>query len=139
MYKQHFNTNLYKSFIGVDRLFDLMEDAQSTVFNNNYPPYNIKSIGDGSYEIELAIAGFSKEDISITLDKDQLIIVGDDSKNEVECEYIHRGIASRKFERKFKLVEHTKVKSAIQKDGILSILLKVEVPEELKPTTIEIK
>ena len=122
--------------VGFDRTFNRLESVSST--NNNYPPYNIKKVGDFKYVIELAVAGFGKADIEIKL-ADGILSIKSDKDNDSEEEVLHRGISYRKFERKFTLADDIVIESAKLKDGLLSIELEQIVPEDKKPRTIEIK
>ena len=131
-----------KSFpfaIGFDRTFQLLERA-SAPSNNNYPPYNIVKHDAENFSIEMAVAGFGKDDILITKEKEILSIVGDVGNIPAvdEMEYIHRGLASRSFKRTFTLADDIKVESSELLDGILFVYLKREIPEEDKPQEIEI-
>ena len=130
-----------KSFpfaIGFDRTFQLLERA-SAPSNNNYPPYNIVKHDAENFSIEMAVAGFGKDDILITKEKEILSIVGGVRDAEPDdMEYIHRGLASRSFKRTFTLADDIKVESSELLDGILFVYLKREIPEEDKPQEIEI-
>jgi len=130
-----------KSFpfaIGFDRTFQLLERA-SAPSNNNYPPYNIVKHDAENFSIEMAVAGFGKDDILITKEKEILSIVGGVRDAEPDdMEYIHRGLASRSFKRTFTLADDIKVESSELLDGILFVYLKREIPEEDKPQEIKI-
>ena len=130
-----------KSFpfaIGFDRTFQLLERA-SAPSNNNYPPYNIVKHDAENFSIEMAGAGFGKDDILITKEKEILSIVGGVRDAEPDdMEYIHRGLASRSFKRTFTLADDIKVESSELLDGILFVYLKREIPEEDKPQEIKI-
>lgn len=130
-----------KSFpfaIGFDRTFQLLERA-SAPSNNNYPPYNIVKHDAENFSIEMAVAGFGKDDILITKEKEILSIVGGVRDAEPDdMEYIHRGLASRSFKRTFTLADDIKVESSELIDGILFVYLKREIPEEDKPQEIKI-
>ena len=123
--------------VGFDRTFNRLESVSST--NNNYPPYNIKKVGDFNYVIELAVAGFGKADIEVKLADGILSVKSDKDSDSEEEEVLHRGISYRKFERKFTLADDIVIESAKLKDGLLSIELEQIVPEDKKPRTIEIK
>lgn len=130
---------LYRATIGFDRMADLVDRALSTDGADvTYPPYNIEKTGDDSYRITLAVAGFSAEDLSVELRDGALIVSGRKSGQEAERSYLHRGIATRAFERKFTLAEHIRVAGASNQDGLLHIDLVREVPEALKPRRIQI-
>ncbi len=129
--------------IGFDRTFNRLESNllggnQNYQRQDNYPPYNIKKVGDFNYVIELAVAGFGKKDIEVKL-ADGILSVKSDKDNDSEEEVLHRGISYRKFERRFTLADDIVIESAKLKDGLLSIELEQIVPEDKKPRTIEIK
>ncbi len=128
-----------KILVGFDRIFN---DQFFTAPQTNYPPHNIVKYSENNYAIEIAVAGFTKEEISVSVDQDQLGISGIKNRqrgNEVEVEYLHRGLATRDFEQIFRLAEYMEVKGAEVKDGMLKIEIERIVPEALKPRTIEIK
>lgn len=125
-----------RSTIGFDRLFDMLEE--SNVGNgDNYPPFDLVMVDDDQYRIDLAVAGFSRDDIDITAQQNQLIVKGKRSDDD-GTKYVHRGIATREFERQFGLADHIRVTDADLHDGLLSISLVREVPEAMKPRSIEI-
>ncbi|WP_441260640.1 small heat shock protein HspD [Bradyrhizobium sp. 521_C7_N1_3] len=127
---------LWRSTIGFDRLFDLAESAQRAA-EDNYPPYNIERLGDDRYQISLAVAGFSPEEISVTAEHNVVTIEG--SKPEkAEREYLYRGISNRPFKRQFNLADYVQVKSATFDNGLLKIELVREIPEAMKPRRIAI-
>jgi molecular chaperone IbpA len=128
---------LYRSAIGFDRVLNLLQEAQASAPADNYPPYNIEKTGEQTYRITLAVAGFSLNDISITARPNQLLVVGKRQSKE-GVQYLHQGIAQRGFDRRFELADHIEVTDASLENGILSIDLKREVPEALKPRTIQI-
>lgn len=129
---------LHRALIGFDQLFDSVENrwANSTT---NYPPHNVVKLSENQYEVQLAIAGFSKEEVTIEIDQDQLVIKGNKKESDKEVHYLHRGLAFRNFERSFVLADHVEVKGAEYKDGVLIISLERVVPESLKPRTVFIK
>lgn len=131
---------LNRALIGFDRMFDDMESRFVNQMSNNYPPYNVIREGDNHYTIEVAVAGFKKDEIKVTTEDGTLVIEA--TKEVVEDAdgptYLHRGLASRAFTRSFNLAEHIKVKGAEIKDGILTVKLEREVPEELKPKIIDV-
>lgn len=135
--------SIHKFAVGFDNIFDEILRVQAQHTNQNYPPYNIIKHGQDTFEIELAVAGFDEGDITITVDKKLLIIEGQkmniDKEVDVDVEYVHRGISSRNFTRTFTLADHVEVVNASSKNGILSIVLERNIPEELKPKTVEIK
>ena len=126
----------HRSILGMDRL---MNDF-NRLDNSGYPPYNIESIGEDKYQITLALAGFKREDLDITVKEGLLTIEG--KKDEIEQEgreFIHRGIANRAFQRQWKLAEYVEVVDATMEDGLLYVLLERQVPEEKQPKTIAIR
>jgi molecular chaperone IbpA len=123
------------SFVGFDHLLNELDHVARHA-NDHYPPHNILKIGETDYLIELAVAGFSREELSIEVKDRTLTIIGEHvSKGR---EYIHRGISTKKFKRTFRLSEHVQVHGADLKDGVLSVELKYVVPEALRPRKIEI-
>jgi molecular chaperone IbpA len=128
---------LYRSSIGFDRVFDLLENASRVTTVDNWPPYDIAKIGDDDYRITMAVAGFAENELSMTQEQNMLMVAGQKSGEETG-EYLHRGIAGRAFERRFQLADHVKVTGAELKNGLLTIDLKREIPEEMKPRRIEI-
>jgi len=130
---------LHKFGIGFDNLFDDLMRVTQHQSNTNYPPHNVIKTGEDTVTIEVAVAGFAEGEIDIALDKRMLTITGSKKTDQdVEYEYLHRGISKRDFKQTFPLSEHVEVKSASIKDGILTIFLEREVPEEAKPKTIAI-
>ncbi|GAA4527081.1 Hsp20 family protein [Chelativorans composti] len=131
---------LYRSTVGFDRLFSLL-DGRSQFETQSYPPYNIERTGPDSYRISMAVAGFSENDLAIESHQNTLTIKGSKSEehSEEQSEILYRGIASRSFERRFQLADYVEVKGATLKDGLLHIDLERNVPEEMKPRRIEIK
>ncbi len=125
--------------VGFDDLFDHFNNQLEIKQTPSYPPYNINRIDDLNYQIEMALAGFSKTDIDIKYADNQLTIKSVDSDDKKEKETLHRGISKRKFSRTFTLAEDMKVNGAELKDGMLLIELEKIVPEEKKPRTIDIK
>ena len=130
---------LNRALIGFDQLFNDVERRYANQVQTNYPPYNVLKHDENNFEIEIAVAGFDKEDISIEVDQDQLIIKGTQSKNDDASKYLHRGLAARDFERSWTLAEHMEVGEAELTNGILSVKLTRIVPEALKPRLIAIK
>ncbi|MGV7209109.1 Hsp20 family protein [Oxalobacteraceae bacterium A2-2] len=131
-------TPLYRSAIGFDRLAQLLNDAQRGDGSPSYPPYNIELVAEDKYRIVMALAGFSREEIDITFERDSLQVVGRKQRDGVERTYLHRGIAARDFEQRFQLANHVKVTGATFENGMLNIELVREVPEALKPRKIVI-
>ena len=132
---------LYRSFVGLDRMAGLIDAASQQIDSNQaYPPYNVVQIGEDAYRIDLAIAGFSEDDIDIESHQNVLTVTGRKvpAENSEETQYLHRGIAERGFERRFQLADHVIVERADLKNGLLSLSLRRELPEALKPRKIEI-
>lgn len=131
---------LSRALVGFDRLFDDMERRFATQMSNNYPPHNIARIGENQYEIQMAVTGFSKEEVTVQVEADEIIVKGESStpNESADKEYLHRGLALRDFERTFKMAEHMKVIGAEIKNGILTIKIEREIPEALKPRIIDI-
>ena len=124
-----------RSSIGFDRLFDLLENAGQAA--ENYPPFDLERLDEDSYRITLAVAGFRPDEIDITAQQNQLLVSGRKGEGD-EGQYIHRGIATRAFERRFALGDYVQVRNAELKDGLLAIELVREIPEAMKPRKIEI-
>ena len=132
---------LFRSTIGFDRLARLVDSATRVdTAATAYPPYNIESAGEDSYRLTMAVAGFSRDELDITMDKNSLVISGKAQKEDEQAQgrYLHRGIARRAFERRFSLADHMKVTGASLDNGLLHVDLVREVPEEAKPRQIEI-
>jgi molecular chaperone IbpA len=127
---------LWRSTIGFDRLFDLAEIAQRAG-EDNYPPYNIERLSDDRYQITLAVAGFSPDEISVTAEYNVVTIEGGKAE-KAEREYLYRGISARPFKRQFELADYVHVRSAAFDNGLLKIELVREVPEAMKPRRIAI-
>lgn len=128
---------LYRSSIGFDRVFDLLENASRSTSADNWPPYDIARTGDDDYRITMAVAGFSEDELSVTHEPNMLVVAGERSAED-NGDYLHRGIAARPFERRFELADHVKVTGAGLANGLLTIDLKRQIPEEMKPRRIEI-
>ena len=130
---------LYRSTVGFDRLFDLLDSVTGLDQTApGYPPYNIERLGDNEYRITMAVAGFSQDELRVDVKEQALTIAGAKKPDEKERQYLHRGIAARNFERRFQLADHVEVKGADLQDGLLHIELVRNVPERLKPRTIAI-
>ncbi|MCO5070600.1 MAG: Hsp20 family protein [Rhizobiaceae bacterium] len=131
---------LYRSTVGFDRLFTMLDSLAQPEGQASYPPYNIERTGEDAYRISMAVAGFSDDEISIEAHRNVLTIKGErnDEKNGEGSEVLYRGIASRSFERRFQLADHVEVVGAKLKNGLLHIDLKRTIPEELKPRKIAI-
>jgi len=130
-------TPLWRSTIGFDRLFDLIDDTLRLTGEDNYPPYNIERIGEDEYCISLALAGFSADEVTITAEQNVLTVEGKKAEKG-EHQYLYQGISARPFRRVFNLADYVQVKGASFKDGLLKIDLVREVPEAMKPRRIEI-
>jgi molecular chaperone IbpA len=130
-------TPFRRSTVGFDRLFDLLENGTSPSVADNFPPFDIEQDGEDRYRITLAVAGFTQQEIDITSKQNLLVVTGAKSEDK-ERSYIHRGIAARAFERRFVLGDYVQVKGAELKDGLLTIELAREIPDEMKPRKIEI-
>ena len=137
---RHFDlTPLYRATVGFDQVAELMDRVLSSdVSNTSYPPYNIEKTSDDTYRISVAVAGFSVEEISVEVKENALILSAGRSSEEAERSYLHRGIATRAFERRFQLADHVHVLDASHVNGMLHVDLKREVPEALKPRRIAI-
>ena len=130
---------LFRSTVGFDRMTQLMDTAMTRPQQSDgYPPYNIEKQGDDNYRISLAVAGFSPNDIDITVKENALVISAKSETEGTERTYLHRGIAGRAFERSFQLADHLVVKGADMENGLLHVDLERVVPEELKPRRIKI-
>ena len=130
-------TPLYRSSVGFDRLFQLLDEAAATE-TQSYPPYNIERLGDNEYRITMAVAGFGPADVAIEAKGNTLTVTGKKGDKANGGEMLHQGIAARGFERRFQLADHVEVKGADMDNGLLHISLKREVPEALKPRQIAI-
>ena len=129
---------LYRTLVGFDRIANLMDQAARLDAAPGYPPFNIEQIGDDQFRIELAVAGFSQDDLTIEFKQNSLVVAGQRKAPEAQRNYIHRGIAERGFERRFGLADHVRVSGAKLENGLLAIELVRELPELLKPRKIEI-
>ena len=127
---------LYRSTVGFDRLFDLLDQAHR-VEPISWPPYNIEKVADDQYRITMAVAGFSPDEIEMTQHQNALLVSGHKKTSEENSQVLHRGIATRSFKQTFNLADHVKVIGASLDNGLLTIDLKREVPEALKPRRIE--
>ena len=130
---------LYRATVGFDQVADMMDRVLSNdVAQPTYPPYNIEKTADDAYRISIAVAGFAESDLSVEVREGQLIVSARRSEDDEERTFLHRGIATRAFERKFQLADHVRVEGAAHADGMLHIDLVREVPEALKPRRIAI-
>ncbi len=130
---------LYRSTVGFDRLASILDQVStSEVAQNTYPPYNIEKTAENGYRITLAVAGFSESELTIEAKEGQLVVSGRKAETEEKATVLHRGIATRAFERRFQLADHVRAVDAVTENGLLHIDLVREVPEALKPRKIEI-
>lgn len=131
---------LYRNTIGFDSIASLIDSAfnDREKYSSGYPPYNIEVLSENQYEIALALAGFSEEDLSLHVEKNVLTITGKKESVNEKRQFLHQGIALRGFERKFNLADNIEVTGATFKDGMLLIQLIREIPEKMKPKRIEI-
>jgi molecular chaperone IbpA len=127
---------LWRSTIGFDRLFDLLDQTQRAV-EDNYPPYNIERLGEDRYQISLALAGFALDELAITAEQNVLTVEGRKADNE-QREFLYQGISARPFRRQFSLADHVQVTGAAFDNGLLRIELVREIPEAMKPRRIAI-
>ena len=128
---------LYRSVVGFDRLQNLLETAAAESAAG-YPPYNIERTDENAYRIDIAVAGFRPEELNVEVKENLLTVQGRKTANDAERRYLHRGLAERNFERRFQLADYVLVTDANLADGLLSISLKRELPEALKPRRVEI-
>lgn len=128
---------LYRSSIGFDRFAQMLENASRVTAVDNWPPYDIARTGEDTYRITMAVAGFSQNELSVTQEPNILMVAGERT-GEDSGDYLHHGIAARPFQRRFELADHVKVVGANLANGLLTIDLRRQVPEEMKPRRIEI-
>jgi molecular chaperone IbpA len=128
---------LYRSVVGFDRLAALLDSAAADG-ETGYPPYNIERTDENAYRVEIAVAGFRPDELNIEVKENLLTVTGRKAANDEPRRFLHRGLAERNFERKFQLADYVVVTEAALADGLLSIALKRELPEALKPRRIEI-
>jgi molecular chaperone IbpA len=129
---------LFRSSVGFDRVFNLLENAQRVHPISDWPPYDIVKTGDDTYRISLAVAGFSEAELDLTFKSNLLIVKGHKEGDKSEG-YLHRGIAGRPFEHKFELADHVRVTGANLVNGLLSVDLVREIPDDMKPRKIAIE
>lgn len=136
-----FDTNaLNKALLGFDNLFNDFEQRFAHQINNNYPPYNIIKVDENNYELEVAVTGFSPEEVTVEIDQNQLVVRGERKREEeTVANYLHRGLAARDFTRMWTLAEHMEVDGGVIKNGVLTIPIKRVIPESLKPRVLKIK
>ena len=132
-------TPLYRSAVGFDRMANLLESAARTGEPGGWPPYNIETTGENAYRIEIAVAGFKPDELNIEVKENLLTVTGRRTANdETERTFLHRGLAERDFERRFQLADYVVVTEAGLNNGLLTVNVKRELPEALKPRRIEI-
>jgi len=131
---------LYRSTVGFDRLFTMLDSLGQPENGQTYPPYNIERTGENAYRITMAVAGFAEDDLTIEAKANVLKVAGAKAEDaqDADREYLHRGIASRAFERRFQLADYVEVTGAHLENGLLHIDLEREIPESMKPRKIEI-
>lgn len=130
---------LYRSTVGFDRLFSMLDTVGQPDNGQTYPPYNIERTGEDAYRISMAVAGFGEDEISIEAHRNVLTVKGEKAEERSEeNEFLYRGIAARAFERRFQLADFVEVSGAELKNGLLHIELKRNIPDEMKPRKIEI-
>ena len=133
-------TPFYRSTIGFDRMARFLENATHVAdVDNGYPPYNIEAVGDDHYRVTLAVAGFSRDELDLYVREDTLHIAGRQTDEAAEPSFLHRGIAGRSFQKQFRLADHVKVENVWLDNGLLTIDLLREIPEEMKPRSIAIE
>ena len=130
----------YRATVGFDRVFDLLNSVASQAATSGYPPYNIEKSGEDAYRIVMAVAGFAEAELNVVQKENELLVTGHTAPNgQDEKQYLYRGIAGRNFERRFQLADHVRVVGAKLANGLLTIGLQREVPEEKKPRAIRIE
>ena len=131
---------LYRSTVGFDRMFSLLDSLGQPDSAPSYPPYNIERTGENAYRITMAVAGFADADLAIEVKENTLSIRGEKTETDTdkEREFLHQGIAARAFERRFQLADHVEVRGASLENGLLHVDLEREIPEAMKPRSIAI-
>ena len=134
---------LFRSTVGFDRMFNLLQHATRGSVDETYPPYDIERTGEDSYRVTLAVAGFKPDDLNVVAQQNMLVVTGErrsraEADGGEQRQVLHRGIAGRAFERRFELADHVTVAGADLADGLLTIELKREVPEAMRPRRIEV-
>src|SRR5919107_2503156 len=133
---------LFRSTVGFDRMFNMLQHSMRGGAEENYPPYDIERTGEDSYRVTLAVAGFRPDELTVTAQQNTLVVSGErrgqGDGSEQQRQTLYRGIAGRSFERRFELADHVKVASADLADGLLTIELKREIPEAMRPRRIEV-
>ena len=131
-------TPFYRSAIGFDRLVQMMDKVSSYDSEGGYPPYNIERTGENDYRITMAVAGFTPDELKIEVKETTLTVSGEKKAEGAERAFLHRGIAARNFERRYQLADHVDVKAAGFENGLLNIDLVRNLPERMKPRSVEI-
>jgi molecular chaperone IbpA len=131
-------TPLWRSTVGFDRLFDLIDSSLREAGDDNYPPYNIERTGEDTYHVSLALAGFAPDEVTVTAEQNMLTVEGQ-KDDQADHQYLYQGISGRPFRRHFSLADYVQVKGATFKNGLLRIDLVREVPQAMKPRRIAIK
>jgi len=129
---------LYRATVGFDRLFNLLDRAPTENAQSNYPPYNIERTGEHAYRVSIAVAGFTGEELDVAVRENALTVTGKKAPVHSDVEYLHQGIATREFTRRFELADTVNIVGANLENGLLNIDLVQEIPERLKPRKIEI-
>ena len=130
----------YRATVGFDRVFDLLDNVAGQAAGTGYPPYNIEKTADSAYRIVMAVAGFAEAELNVTQKENELLVTGQTAPNSEDGkQYLYRGIAGRNFERRFQLADHVKVTGAKLANGLLTIELQREIPEEKKARAIQIE
>ena len=130
----------YRATVGFDRVFDLLDSVAGQGPANGYPPYNIEKAGENAYKIVMAVAGFTESELNLTQKENELLVTGQAAPTaEGEKQFLYRGIAGRNFERRFQLADHVRVVGAKIANGLLTVELKREIPEEKKARAIRIE
>ncbi|HKJ62150.1 MAG TPA: Hsp20 family protein [Hyphomicrobiales bacterium] len=129
---------LYRQSVGFDHLANMIEQLASNEGDNGFPPFNIERLGENEYRITMAVAGFSNDDMTLEVKEGTLTVRGEKSGDDKQTEYLHRGIAGRTFERRFRLADYIEVTGASLENGLLHVDLKREIPDAMKPRKIEI-
>ena len=131
---------LYRATVGFDRVFDMLDSMAGQPAHGGYPPYNIEKTADDAWRIVMAVAGFTDAEINITQKENELLVAGKGNADRHDgTEFLYRGIGGRDFERRFQLADHVRVTSAKLSNGLLTIELQRELPEEKKPRPIRIE
>ena len=131
-------TPLYRASVGFDRLFDLLDRVPNETSQSNYPPYNIERTGETSYRISIAVAGFVDDELDVEVRENALTVTGKKAPQDEQRNYMHQGIATRGFTRRFELADTIQVVGASLENGLLNVDLVQEIPERLKPKKIAI-